>query len=81
MTKILLIVFHLILLNVDLISLKNNSEPAANAIKPNDTSNMKSISLIMVSLIIPKKFGPIITPTTINPVTSGKPNFLRYELR
>ena len=64
MTKILLIVFHLILLNVDLISLKNNSEPAANAIKPNDTSNMKSISLIMVSLIIPTKLGPIITPTT-----------------
>ena len=22
-----------------------------------------------------------ITPTIINPVTSGKPNFLRYELR
>ena len=81
MTKILLIVFHLILLNVDLISLKNNSEPAANAIKPNDTSNMKSISLIMISLITPKKLGPIITPIIINPVTSGKPNFLRYELR
>ena len=45
------------------------------------TSNMKSISLIMVSLIIPKKLGPIIIPTTINPVTSGKPNFLRYELK
>jgi len=80
-TKILLIVFHLILLNVDLISLKNNSEPAANAIKPNDTSNIKSISLIILSLIILKKLGPIITPTTINPVTNGKPNFLRYELR
>ena len=51
------------------------------AIKPNDISNMKSISLIMISLITPKKLGPIITPTIINPVTSGKPNFLRYELR
>lgn len=42
--RILLSVFHFMLLNVPLISLKKSSEPAAKAINPNDKSNKNSIS-------------------------------------
>ena len=38
-TSILLIVFHLILLNFPFISVKKSSEPAANGLKPKDMSN------------------------------------------
>ena len=65
----------------NLISLKKSSDPAAKAIKPSDKSNMNSISFITVLLIKPKILGPINTPTTIKPVTRGRPNFLSWELR
>ena len=64
-----------------LISLKKSSDPAAKAIKPSDKSNINSISFITVLLIKPKILGPINTPTTIKPVTRGRPNFLSWELR
>lgn len=79
--SILLNVFHFILLKVPLISLKKSSDPAAKAIKPSDKSNMNSISFITVLLIKLKTLGPINTPTTIKPVTRGRPNFLSWELR
>ena len=74
--SILLNVFHFILLKVPFISLKKSSDPAAKAINPSDKSNMNSISFITVLLIKPKTLGPINTPTTIKPVTRGRPNFL-----
>ena len=75
--KILLKVFHLILLKLSWISLKKSSDPAAKAINPSERSN-KNFKLLIANLsIIFKELGPTKTPNTIKPVTVGRPIFFK----
>ena len=75
--KMLLNVFHFILLKLFSISLKKSSEPAANAIKPSERSNKNCKLWIALSSTISKELGPTKTPTIIKPVMVGRPVFLK----